>query len=177
MSECKGLIHLYTGDGKGKTTAAIGLSVRAAGAGKKVVFSQFMKGRDTSELKSLCNIPGITIVRNNIDLGWFRKDDQQQIESYTKAHNEILSEIETLIMNGQCDVLVLDEVTYPYNYGIIDKDRLKALIKDKPEDMEIVLTGRNAPDFMTEAADYITQMQKVKHPYDNGVEARIGIEY
>ena len=172
-----GLIHLYTGDGKGKTTAAIGLSVRAAGAGKKVVFSQFMKGRDTSELKSLCNIEGLPIVRNNVDLGWFRKDDQQQIEDYTKAHNEILSEIETLIMNGQCDVLVLDEVTYPYNYGIIDKDRLTTLIEDKSENMEIVLTGRNAPDFMTEAADYITNMQKVKHPYDKGIEARIGIEY
>ena len=177
MSEKLGFIHLYTGDGKGKTTAAIGLAVRAAGAGMKVVFAQFMKGRDTSELNSLSSIEGITIVRNNTDLGWYKKDDPEQAKEYTKVHNEILDEIETLIMNRQCDVLILDEVTYPYNYGIIDKERLENLIEDGPEDMEIVLTGRDAPDFMSESADYITNMQKIKHPYDKGIDAREGIEF
>ena len=176
MSEL-GLIHLYTGDGKGKTTAAIGLAVRAAGAGMKVVFAQFMKGRDTSELNSLSGIEGIAIVRNNTDLGWFKKDNAEQIKEYTRVHNDILDEIETLIMNSQCDVLILDEVTYPYNYGIIDKERLEALIEDGTENIEVVLTGRDAPDFMSEHADYITNMQKIKHPYDQGISARIGIEF
>ena len=173
------MIHLYTGDGKGKTTAAIGLSVRAAGAGLEVVFAQFMKGRDTSELKSLSSIEGITIVRNDKDLGWFDKDNADQVKEYTKAHNTILDEIETFIMNGQCDVLVLDEVTYPFNYGIIDKERLEKLVEGTslPDGMELVLTGRNAPKFMSEAADYITEMKKIKHPYDKGVDARLGIEY
>lgn len=178
MSEEKrGLIHLYTGDGKGKTTAAIGLAVRAAGAGMKVVFAQFMKGRDTSELKSLSSLEGITIVRNDKDLGWFKKDDKEQVDSYTQVHNSILDEIETFIMNGECDVLILDEVTYPYNYGIIDKERLQALIEDKTEDLEIILTGRNAPEFMIEAADYLTEMKCHKHPYEQGIQARRGIEY
>lgn len=183
-----GLVHLYTGDGKGKTTAAIGLAMRAAGAGMKVVFAQFMKGRDTSELNSLSKVPEITIIRNDKDLGWFKKDNEQQVKDYTDAHNRILDEIETFIMNGQCDLLVLDEVTYPYNYGIIDKDRLENLFAVSGDgdgenegsgshEIEIVATGRDADSFFTERADYITEMKKVRHPYDRGIEARRGIEF
>lgn len=183
-----GLIHLYTGDGKGKTTAAIGLAMRAAGAGMKVVFAQFMKGRDTSELKSLCKIPEITVIRNDKDLGWFKKDDGQQVKEYTNAHNRILDEIETFIMNDKCDLLVLDEATYPYNYGIIDKKRLENLfsvcagVDDENTDrkghaVEIAVTGRDADSFFTERADYITEMKKIRHPYDKGICARVGIEF
>ena len=183
-----GLVHLYTGDGKGKTTAAIGLAMRAAGAGMKVVFAQFMKGRDTSELKSLGKVPEITIIRNDRDLGWFKKDDEQQVKDYTQAHNRILDEIETFIMNDQCDLLVLDEATYPYNYGIIDKDRLENLFDvcrgadDENEGcgrkaVEIVVTGRDADSFFTDNADYITEMKKIRHPYDQGIEGRPGIEF
>lgn len=173
----KGLIHLYTGEGKGKTTASIGLSVRAAGAGKKVIFSQFMKGRDTSELNSFELLPNITVIRKKEDLGWFRKDDEKSIALFTKAHNEILDKIEEKVKAGECDVLVLDEVTYPWSFGIIDKDRLKDLILNKPDSMEIVLTGRNADDFFAEHADYITRMEKVKHPFDAGIQGRLGIEF
>ena len=183
-----GLVHLYTGEGKGKTTAAIGLAMRAAGAGMKVVFAQFMKGRDTSELKSLSKVPEITIIRNDRDLGWFKKDDEQQAADYTKAHNRILDEIETFIMNGQCDLLVLDEATYPYNYGIIDKERLENLFAvcrgadDENEGcgrqaVEVVVTGRNDDSFFTDNADYITEMKKIRHPYDKGIEGRLGIEF
>ncbi len=175
--EGKGFIHLYTGEGKGKTTASIGLSVRAAGAGFKVVFAQFMKGQDTSELKSLSALEGVTIVRNDENLGWFSKDNAEQAQKYTEAHNRILDEIETFIMNGQCDVLVLDEVTYPYVFGIIDKERLESLIKDKPDGVEVVLTGRDAPDFMKECADYYTEMTKIRQPYDKGIDGRLGIEF
>ena len=193
-----GLIHLYTGDGKGKTTAAIGLAVRAAGAGKKVVFAQFMKGRETSELKILSNVPEITIIRNDKDLGWFKKDDEAQVKAYTEVHNKILDEIETFIMNDECDVLILDEATYPYNYGIIDKERLENLIDlsvgkgvdreesesdENPADSatyvgpEIVVTGRDADSFFAERADYITEMKKIRHPYDKGIDGRLGIEF
>ena len=173
----KGLIHLYTGEGKGKTTAAIGLSVRAAGAGKKVIFSQFMKGRDTSELNSFEILPNITVIRKEEDMGWFKKDDEESIALFTKAHNEILDKITDKVRTGKCDVLVLDEVTYPWNFGIIDKARLQDLIANKPENMEIVLTGRNADDFFVEHADYITRMEKVKHPFDAGIQGRLGIEF
>ena len=183
------MVHVYTGDGKGKTSAAIGLAMRAAGAGKKVVFAQFMKGTDTSELKSLSRVPEITIIRNNEDLGWFKKGDEQQAKAYTEAHNRILDEIETFIMNGECDVLILDEATYPYSFGIIDKERLENLFDLAEEaddggnkeiagkDMEIVVTGGDADSFFTERADYITEMKKIRHPYDMGAAARLGIEF
>ena len=171
------MLHLYMGDGKGKTTAAIGLLVRAAGAGKKVVFAQFMKGRDSSELAVLCNIPGVVVLRNDKDLGWYDSNNEEQTKAYSEVHNKILDEIETFILNGQCDVLILDEATYPYNYGIIDKKRLEALIDNSPKEMEIVITGRNADMFFASRADYITNMEKLRHPYDQGVQARKGIEY
>ena len=177
MAEKQGLIHLYTGDGKGKTTAAIGIAVRAAGAGMKVVFAQFMKGRDTSELKSLSRVDGITIIRNCEDLGWFNNEDTEQAKKYTDIHNKLLGEIETLVMNGQCDMLILDEVTYPYNLGIIDKERLVNLLADSPEEMEIVMTGRDADQFLCDCADYVTEMRKVRHPYDLGINGRLGIEF
>ncbi len=173
----KGLIHLYTGEGKGKTTAAIGLAVRAAGAGKKVVFSQFMKGRKTSELNSLELIPGITIVRSEKELGWLKRDDEAQCEMFRVVHNEILDKIAELIQNGECDVLIMDEITYPFNYGVIDKKKLEDIIDNKPGDMEIVMTGRNADEMLSEKADYITYMEKIRHPYDKGIDARRGIEY
>lgn len=173
----KGLIHLYTGEGKGKTTAAIGLAVRAVGAGKKVVFSQFMKGRRTSELNSLELIPGIIILRSEKELGWLRKDDEAQCEMFRVVHNEILDKISELIQNGECDVLIMDEITYPYNYGVIDKKKLEDIIDGKPVDMEIVMTGRNADEILSEKADYITYMEKIRHPYDKGIAARRGIEY
>ncbi len=177
MDETAGMIHLYTGDGKGKTTAATGLAVRAAGAGRKVVFTQFMKGRDTSELNSLIKLDNVEIIRNNEDLGWFKRDDEEQVALYTKVHNEILDKIENRVKENKCDVLILDEATYPCNYGIIDVQRLRKLIVNRPKTMEVVVTGRNADDFFADNADYITEMKKIKHPYDRGIQARYGIEY
>ena len=173
----QGLIHLYTGEGKGKTTASIGLAVRAAGAGKKVVFTQFMKGRKTSELNAFDELDNIKVIRSSKNLGWFKKDDPESVLAFTSEHNRILGGIEDLVKKGECDVLIMDESTYPYNYEIIDKDRFETLILNRPIYMEIVLTGRNAPDFFVENADYITEMKKIKHPFDSGIEARLGIEY
>jgi len=171
-----GLVHLYTGDGKGKTTAAIGLAVRAAGTGKKVVFTQFMKGRETGELNTLSKIDNIEIIRNDKDLGWYKRGDAQQAKAFSELHNKTLDRIEELIEKNECDVVILDEITYPYNYDLIDKDRLEKLILDKPKYLEIVLTGRNADVFFSDNADYITEMKKIRHPYDKGISAREGIE-
>ncbi|WP_292211256.1 cob(I)yrinic acid a,c-diamide adenosyltransferase [Butyrivibrio sp.] len=177
VQNAKGLVHLYTGEGKGKTTASIGLAVRAAGAGRKVVFTQFMKGRKTSELNSFEELENIKVIRSSKNLGWFKKDAPESVLAFTNEHNRILGDIENLVEKGQCDVLIMDEATYPYNYGIVDKKRFEALILNKPAYMEIVLTGRNAPDFFIDNADYITEMKKIRHPYDGGIEARLGIEY
>ena len=172
-----GFIHVYTGEGKGKTTAAVGLAVRAAGAGKKVVFAQFMKSSDTSELHALCLIPQIRIIRSETDLGWLDLEDEKKKSAFTKVHDQILEQVIQCIKQRECDILILDEITYPYNYGLIDKNMLKELIQNKPQNLELVLTGRNADSFFMEHADYITEMKCVRHPYETGIGARRGIEY
>lgn len=172
-----GLIHLYTGEGKGKTTAALGLAVRAAGAGMRVIFAQFMKGRETSELEALAKLPNIRVLRSPIDLGWYRRDDEEQKAAFTAVHNAILDQIEAETAAGNCDLLVLDEITYPYAYGIIDRERVAGLISRKPEGLELVLTGRRPDPLFLEKADYITEMKAVRHPYTKGIPARRGIEF
>lgn len=172
-----GLIHLYTGEGKGKTTAALGLALRASGAGMRVIFAQFMKGRETSELKALAKLDNVRVLRSDRDLGWYRKDDEEQRAAFTEVHNALLDEIEAEIAAGRCDLLVLDEITYPYAYGIIDRERVAGLISRKPEGLELVLTGRRPDPLFLEKADYITEMKAVRHPYARGIAARRGIEF
>lgn len=173
----RGLTHVYYGDGKGKTTAAIGLAVRAAGAGKQVIFAQFLKGGATSELKSLEKLPNIRIFRNQEDLGFFKNMTPQEKEKTASMHTETLKKIFQTINNKPIDMLILDEITYPYEYGAIDKDMLEHLILKKPEPLELVITGRNPSPLFLEAADYITEMKKIKHPFDKKIIARKGIEY
>lgn len=173
----RGLTHVYYGDGKGKTTAAIGLAVRAAGAGKQVIFAQFLKGGATSELKSLEKLPNIHIFRNQEDLGFFKNMTPQEKERAASMHTETLKKISQTIKNEPIDMLILDEITYPYEYGIIDKDMLEHLILKKPEPLELVITGRNPSPPLLEAADYLTEMKKIKHPFDKNIIARKGIEY
>lgn len=173
----KGLIHLYTGDGKGKTTAAIGLAVRAAGAGKSVCFVQFMKGQDTAELQSFRFLPGIRVLRSEKDFGFYPSMSEADKEELTGIHNRILTEAIEAVNAGQCDVLILDEATYPVKLHLIDEEALKSLVEHKNTPLELVLTGRDAPDFMVEAADYITRMKMERHPFEKGIMARKGIEY
>lgn len=169
------MLHIYCGDGKGKTTAAIGLLVRASGAGKKVVFSQFMKGQESSEIAALRFLPDVRIVRENKEFPFFAQMSEEQKREITKIHNRILEECTLLAESGQCDVLVLDEVAYAYEYSLLDKEALLRLLQKK-EQMEIIVTGRNPSSLFTENADYITEMKKIRHPYDKGVAARVGIE-
>ncbi|HJA93413.1 MAG TPA: cob(I)yrinic acid a,c-diamide adenosyltransferase [Candidatus Eisenbergiella merdipullorum] len=176
----KGLIHLYTGEGKGKTTAAVGLAVRAAGAGKKVAFVQFMKGRDTGELHSLCRIPGIEILRSDRDFGFYPHMTDAQKEELTRIHNSLLKQTLTWTLGGEADVVVLDEVTYPLNWNLLDETLLRRLLSrtdDKPYFPEIVCTGRDPQEWLVDCADYVTRMECVKHPFDRGIGAREGIEY
>ncbi len=172
----KGLIHVYCGDGKGKTTAAIGLAVRAAGSGMKVVILQFLKGRRVSELNSLKLIPGITILRNEKDLGFFNamtEEDKLQAMSY---HNENLQKVLQLVENMECDMLILDEICAAYRLGMVDKQIINQLIINKREALELVLTGREPDELFLKYADYVSEIKKIKHPYDKKINARVGIE-
>ncbi len=171
----KGLVHLYYGDGKGKTTAAVGLSVRAAGRGLKVSFVQFMKGSQTGEIDILKKIDGIKVLRSEEDFGFFKHMPKEVQDNLTKVHNSILEEGFKFVENG--GVIVLDEVTHAVNFGLIDEERLKSLILNRSEGTEVVMTGRNPRLWLIEEADYVCEIKNIKHPFDEGVGAREGIEF
>lgn len=172
------MIQLYTGEGKGKTTAAVGQAVRAAGSGLSVIFAQFMKGNDTGELHSLSQIKGIEILRSSKQFGFYNTLNAVQREEMKKIHNEILDELLQAAVEKRVFMIVLDEITYPVKWELLDNEKLRSLITYAQENtLEIVMTGRNPAAFMEEAADYITEMNCLRHPYQLGVTARKGIEY
>ncbi|NLL79016.1 MAG: cob(I)yrinic acid a,c-diamide adenosyltransferase [Clostridiales bacterium] len=173
----RGLIHLYHGDGKGKTTAAVGLAVRALGAGKKIVFLQCMKGSDTSEITVLQKLSGIQILRNTEDCGFYKNMTEEQKQRMRSMHDDSMRHALELIRREECDLLILDEITYPFAWELIDKEPVLKLLKHKPEELEIVMTGRNPQPELFECADYITEMCCRKHPYERGIAARKGIEF
>lgn len=173
----QGLIHVYFGEGKGKTTAAAGLAVRAAGAGKQVVFAQFFKGNATGEIQSFQKLPNIRVLRCTENLGFFKNMTEQEKEKSKQMHTDILKQIFKILKTEQVDLLVLDEITYPYEYDNIDRKLVETLLFQKPEGLELVVTGRNPAPVFLEKADYVTEMRKIKHPYDRNVMARSGIEY
>lgn len=170
------MIQLYCGEGKGKTSAAVGAAIRAAGAGKNVIFSQFMKGRQTSELSILKTIPNIKILRSDIDFGFYVQMSEEQKKELTGIHNGILQKIMQSITGVENDFVVMDEITYPYNYNMIDKEALKDLL-EYGHVCEFVLTGRDPAEIFLERADYISRLECERHPYERGVAAREGIEY
>ena len=170
-----GLIHIYCGDGKGKTTAAAGLAVRAAGAGKQVVFTQFFKDGSSSEIRSLKSLPNIRTMHCVTVRGFFsRMNDRQKAkasEDYTRLFRNAAA------ASGEADLLVLDEIISACNHGTVTESLVVGFLRKKPEKLEVVLTGRNPSNTLLELADYITEMRKIKHPFDSGIAARKGIEF
>lgn len=172
-----GFIHLYYGDGKGKTTAAIGLAVRAAGAGKNVLFAQFMKGGHTGEIETLQKIENIDILRSTKKFPFYKNMTSAEKKAQASIHNQMLDEIIEATQNGKYDLIILDEITYPYHWNLIDNKKLCHFLLSGQGRTEIVCTGRNPDTFFLEYADYITEMKCVRHPYESGVPARKGIEF
>lgn len=173
----KGMIHVYCGEGKGKTTASIGLALRAAGCGMQVIFAQFMKGNDSGEIAAMEQIEKIRVMRNAKNYGFYSRMSEKDKQDITAEHNEMLGQILELMKSGRCELVVLDELTYPYAYGLVDKDMVAELINGKPEGVELVITGRNPDELFVNAADYITEMKCVRHPFEKGVGARRGVEF
>ena len=175
------MIHLYTGEGKGKTSAAIGLCVRAAGWGFKVCFAQFMKGNDTGELHVLERLPNVTIMRSEKNFGFYHTMSETDKVELTAIHNRMLDRLLELAESGEVKMFVLDEVTYPVNWKLLDREKLRRLLSfGKSGDfgeMELVLTGRDADKILRDAADYLTEMTCVRHPYGRGMAARRGVEF
>jgi len=170
-----GLIHVYCGDGKGKTTAAVGLAVRAAGAGKKVVFTQFFKDGSSSEIKVLQGVENIQILHCNTVRGFWKRMTDAQKARASADYTQLLSDVARLAMDA--DLLVLDEIVSACNHGTIAEVAVTDFLRSKPERLEVVLTGRDPSECLLRLADYVTQMQKIKHPYDRGIAARKGIEF
>lgn len=170
-----GLVHIYCGDGKGKTTAAMGLSLRAAGSGKRVLILQFLKDGTSSEFTSFSRVPGVTVVPQTRTFGFsWTLTPEQKAEA--KIYYTALLE-DAFRSCADYDLLVLDEALGACGRDFIEEPRLLELLASKPAELEIVLTGRNPSEKLQELADYITEMRKIKHPFERGIAAREGIEY
>lgn len=171
--EKKGLVHIYTGDGKGKTTAALGLAVRARGAGMRVLVAQFLKGRDTAELAPLRTL-GVKLLRTHTDKFVPYMDTAERAACRQEQQTCLDRVRETA---GDFDLVVLDEIFGAVATGMVEPAALTDFVRGKPPALELVLTGRDAPAELIALADYVSDIRCVRHPYDNGVSARRGIEF
>ena len=169
-----GLVHLYYGDGKGKTTAAAGLAARAAGRGGGVVFAQFLKNADSGEVRAL-EKAGVEALHAEETFGFTFTMDGETRKRCARAQRGILERAAERVARGGIALLVLDEALDALNAAMLDEDALRAVF-DRAGGVDIALTGRDPPAWLVEAASYVTEMRKIKHPYDRGVAARAGIE-
>jgi cob(I)alamin adenosyltransferase len=170
----KGLIHVYTGNGKGKTTAAIGLGIRAAGNNLKVLMIQFMKGRRYSELDALDHIKNFTVVQFGRD-EFVSKEHPEQID--IDLAQKGLTYAKDVIQKGTYDLVILDEINVALDYHLIALQDVLRVLQEKPETVEVVLTGRYAPPDIVKDADVVSEILEIKHPYQTGVTSRKGIDW
>lgn len=171
----KGFIHIYTGNGKGKTTAAIGQAIRAAGAGLKTYIAQFMKEYPYSELESL------KLFKEKITIEQFCGDEfvyrrQLPDESEIKKASEGLSSAKAKMLSGEYDLIILDEAIVAIYFKLLTVNQILEFIESKPESVELILTGRYCPQELISKADLVTEMKEIKHYYTQGITARKGIE-
>ncbi len=172
----KGFIHIYDGDGKGKTTAAVGLSIRCAGSGGKVLFTQFLKDDTSSELSILKAIEPIECVLCRENFGFYIYMSEETKARAREAYQDLLITVTDKVQKGNYRMLVLDEVISADHFQLIDHAVLIGFLKNKPETLEVVMTGRGPAEELVELADYVSYIKKIKHPYDRGIQARPGIE-
>jgi cob(I)alamin adenosyltransferase len=169
-----GYIQIYTGNGKGKTTAAFGLALRAVGAGKRVFIAQFVKGKIYSENDAVRNfLQSITIKQYGLDCFIYKKPTETDIQA---ARNG-LAEVSRIIAEGNFDLVILDEACIAIHYNLFTSSELIEILRIKTESIEIIITGRYATAELIEFADLVTEMKEVKHYYTKGIEARKGIEF
>ena len=169
------MIHIYCGDGKGKTTAALGLICRHAGAGGRAVLAQFLKSLPTGELAALARLE-VPVYRNELPHGFFPNMSEEMKQTVREMHDHTLAEVTQLARANACSLLVLDELCAALSLELIDREAVLSLLDDHGN-AELVITGRDPEEALLSRADYITEMKLVKHPYEKGVLARKGIEY
>ena len=171
----RGLVQIFTGDGKGKTSAALGVVLRALGYGLRVCIVVFMKGDyPYSEWKALSNLPNVNIAR----FGFRTFTDPQNVKpEEIEQAKQALAVAREAMLSGNYDLVVLDEVNIAVAWKLIELDEVVRLIQDKPQNVELILTGRHADTKLVQLADLVTECLKIKHPYDKGIMARPGIDY
>ncbi|MBS6194521.1 MAG: cob(I)yrinic acid a,c-diamide adenosyltransferase [Clostridiales bacterium] len=176
MKDGTGYIHIYCGNGKGKTTTGMGLCTRAAGFGYRVLIYQFMKNNKTNERKILEQVPNITFV-DGLEHEKFssRMSPDEKSERKIYYEHQFRKITEKAEREGY-DVLFCDELIYTIRAGLFDEEILLNYLKKKPENLEIILTGQNPSEELVELADYVSEIRKIKHPFDKGLPARKGIE-
>lgn len=176
MADQQGLVQIYYGDGKGKTTAAFGLAFRCAGWGRKVVIAQFLKNGASGEVKAAERFPELTVLRTKeIHKFTFQMNEEEKAATAINCR-ELFRQATALAAEQGARLLVMDEVI-DATYGFLPMDELCAFLDNKPEELEVVMTGHSLPQPLTDRADYISHVQKEKHPYDKGVMARKEIEF
>lgn len=176
MEKETGYIHIYCGDGKGKTTTGMGLCTRAAGYGYRVLIYQFMKNNKTSERSILSQVPNITFV-DGLEQEKFSFQMTPEEKADRKAYyEEQFSRITQKACDEQYDILFCDELIYTIRAGLFDENILLHYLNSKPKHLEVILTGQNPSEELIELADYVSEIRKIKHPFDKGLCARKGIE-
>lgn len=170
-----GLIHIYSGDGKGKTTAAIGVAVRFSNYCKNIIFCQFLKSEKSGELDALMSL-NIQIIRPDIPQGFTWTLNDKERADVEKGNSDLFDKAVSLCKFNDRGLLVLDEIVGAFDKELIDRKKVINFLINKPPLLEIVMTGRNPHKDILERCDYITNMQKIKHPYDRNIRAREGIE-
>ena len=169
-----GFVHIYTGNGKGKTTASIGLAIRSFGTGKRVFIAQFAKSGESAEIKTIRErLPEIIVKQYGLDHFIKGEPSQEDIDVASKG----LAEVREVIASGEYDLIILDEINIALYYHLFKVQDVKEIILNRPSNMEIVLTGRYADEELIDIADIVTEMKEIKHYYSKGISARKGIEF
>lgn len=172
-----GLIHIYCGDGKGKTSAAVGLGVRACGSGKRVLLVQFLKGENSAERSVLAGLPRFTVAPNPEQIKFtFQMTPGEREEAERDCRARFTAAVNAA-RAGECDLLILDEALGAVQTGLLPNATLADFMRNKPSGLELVLTGRDPSPEVLALADYVSEIRKVRHPFDRGVPARRGIEF
>ncbi len=172
----KGLIHIYCGDGKGKTTAAMGLALRCCGHKNKVLIAQFLKSRPSGELESLALLPTVEVIRAKASNKFSFQMSDEEKEQALADHMEMFNKVIEKVKGEKIDLLIFDEALGACKTGLLNEQELIKFLKEKPKTLEVVLTGRDPSEELLEIADYVSEVCKIKHPFDEGISARTGIE-
>lgn len=171
-----GLIHIYCGNGKGKTTASLGLAIRCAGWGGHIIFAQFLKGRDTGELHALEELNTITVIRSKGLTKFTFQMTPQELTQTKKEQEKLWDHSITICHRKKTDMIILDEIISAIDLKLISESVVLQFLKTKPKNLEVVMTGRNPSPELLKISDYVSEIVKRKHPFDKGIEARKGIE-